>query len=308
MLSQVDAIGSARRCRRLPRYDGNAAGALAGAEALLEGLASASQPASSDVAPGYTTVPPGGSLDDVAPGTPVLRWYTVRPPALFLGASQKPEAADLAACRAAGIPVYKRAAGGTVVLADDDMLGLDVALPRDDPLLLPDLTRSYRWLGEVWTAALRALGVDAVLVSVEEAQANQREASDEARVARLACFGALSPFEVTVEGRKIVGLAQVRRRHGALFQSALLLRWAPERLSRLLAVPASERYALAAALAARTVGLDTVAAQPISTTAIIGAVEAALAAHGLVLVDADWTAEEESLAARLLSERYQPVA
>src|SRR5947208_2427072 len=84
-----------------------------------------------------------------------------------------------------------------------------------------------------------------------------------AGLARAACFGALLPFEVTLEGCKVVGLAQVRRRTGTLFQAALLLRWAPARLSELLAVPPGRRAALTAALAARAMGLQDYSAPPV---------------------------------------------
>src|SRR5207247_733327 len=126
--------------------------------------------------------------------------------------------------------------------------------------------------------------------SVQEARGDARDTSEEARLARAACFGALSPFEVTLHGRKVVGLAQVRRRSGALFQAAVLMCWAPARLSTLLAVPPHERAALAAALAARTVGLDDYmagravglddyTARPVSRAAVIAAVEAAFSAR-----------------------------
>lgn len=306
----AETTRSARPCRRLPWYDGDAAGALAGAEALLDGLA---------------------TMGASNPAAPALRWSLLAQPALYLGASQKPEAADLAACRAAGVAVYKRAAGGNAVLAGPDLLGLDLALPDGDPLLLHDLTQSYRWLGEVWTTALHGLGVDAALVSIEQARANQRDMSAGVRLARLACFGALSPFEVTVGGRKVMGLAQVRRRHGALFQAALLLRWRPQQVSEMLAAPANERgfpvaptvssdeqvahrqpaaaagarAALTAALAARAVGLDAVAPRPLTRDAIIAAVEAALADYGLIPGDASWTPTEQELTARLVGARYQ---
>jgi lipoate---protein ligase len=268
--------------RRLPAYHGAAPGALAGAEAMVEGLG--------------------------ARGRPAIRWCTTAPPALYLGASQKPAAVDAAACRAAGLAVYKRASGGTVVLADEGLLGLDVVVPPHDPLWLDDLTQSYRWLGAAWTEALRSVGVPASLVSVQAARADARDVREEARLARAACFGALSPFEVTVQGRKVVGLAQVRRRTGALFQAAVLLRWVPAQLSALLALPQDERSRLGAALHARAVGLDEYLARPVSRAAIIAAVEAALSARGLTLEDDAWTPAEQDLTARLIAERYQPLA
>jgi lipoate-protein ligase A len=254
---------------------------LAGAEAMLEGVA--------------------------ARGRAAIRWSTTAPAALYLGASQKPSAVDATACRAAGIAVYKRASGGTAVLADEGLLGLDVVLPPDDPLWQGDLTHSYRWLGEAWSEALRSLGVPAALVGVQQARADAHDTSEEARLARAACFGALSPFEVILDGRKVIGLAQVRRRTGALFQAATLMRWTPARLSALLALPPHGRAALTAALARRAAGLEDYLAGLVSPEAVIAAVEAALSAHGLVLQDGDWTPEEQALTERLMAQRYQPL-
>jgi len=254
---------------------------LAGAEALLEGAA--------------------------ASGRPAIRWYVVSERALVLGASQKTPAVDLAACRDMGVAVYQRSAGGATVLVDGNMLGLDVALPAGDPLLARDLTASYRWIGSAWWATLRALGVPADMVDVEQARASSRDTSVATQLARLACFGGLSPYEVTVDGRKIVGLAQVRRRHGGLFQTALQLRWDAPLMSRLLTVPLGDRVALVAALEERVVGLDGVMARPPACQEIIGAFERALTGHGLEPVDSAWTPAEKATTARLLAERYRPL-
>jgi len=278
-LSTIDS--PPRPCRRLPFYRGDVAGMLAGAETLLEGL--------------------------VTGGQPSMRWYVVSERALVLGASQRAPAVDLAACRAAGVAVYQRSAGGASVLVDSDMLGLDVALPRDDALLARDLTASYRPFGAAWRAGLCSLGVDAAMVDVEQARASGRDTGPAAWLARLACFGGLSPYEVTVGGRKVVGLAQVRRRQGALFQMAVQLRFDARGMAALLTVPAADRPALVVALEDRVAGLDEVIDHRPPCWEIMAAVERALADHGLAPVDSDWTVVEEATTARLRAERYHPL-
>ena len=67
---------------------------------------------------------------------------------------------------------------------------------------------------------------------------------------RQICFAGIGPGEVTVDGRKVVGLAQRRTRAGALFQCAALLRWDPAEMVRLVggdadAVPELARVAAA---------------------------------------------------------------
>jgi len=273
-----------RPCRRLPWHGGAAAEILASAEALLEGTA--------------------------ASGLPAIRWYIASDEALLLGASQKLFTIDMVAASDAGVALIRRAAGGNVILSDPDTLGFDVALPRGDPLLLNDLTLSYRWLGEVWTAALQGLGVDAALVSVEEARAGVREEGEGAALARTTCFGGLSPFEVTMHGRtprKLVGLAQVRRRYGAIFQCSVPLRWIPWRLSRLMTLSSREQDLLATALQEQAIGLDEASNGRAPYRDLITAVEAALTARGLALYDSAWTRDESVRAAALLAERYLPL-
>jgi lipoate-protein ligase A len=209
------------------------------------------------------------ALLEAAADGPVLAWSALRRPALVLGRAPGSTGVDAAACEAAGIPVLRRASGGGPVLWDDGLLGLDVALPREHRLAGADVVAAYAWLGEALAEALRALGAPARAVGVAEA----RVAEGHPLAAR-ACYGSLSPFEVVVDGRKVVGLAQVRRRTGALFQAGIVLRLDPDGLAALLDLGAG-RAAFAEALGARAVGLDEVG-PPRRTEEVVAAVEAAL--------------------------------
>jgi lipoate-protein ligase A len=168
---------------------------------------------------------------------------------LVIGSAQAPGSVDLAACAAAGVAVVRRGSGGGAVLCDDGLLEVDVAVPAGDPLAIADVAESYRWLGEAWVAALALVGVAARTVAVGEVRAldDQRRAA-----ARSACYAGLSPYEVVaVDGRKLVGLAQRRRRGAVLYQCSVAVHGAPARVGALLRpVPG-----LAGALA-RTAALD----------------------------------------------------
>ena len=72
-----------------------------------------------------------------------------------------------------------------------------------------------------------------------------------------ACFGGLSPFEVTAAGRKVVGLSQTRRGAGALLQAGILMSLDPGLLARLMG--RGEEFA--AGLAAAAAGLDELRAR-----------------------------------------------
>ncbi len=267
--------------RRLPLSRAGMGWQLAHTEALLAGLATG--------------------------GPPTIRWYRPTRAALVLGRSQVATLADLAAARAAGIAVYGRTSGGGAVLINRDALSLDVALPAGHPLALADVTRAYQWIGEVWAQALRQLDIaDVRALSTEEVRA--LPAPPPGDPLRLACYGTLSPWEVVAGQRKVVGLSQVRRRPGVLYPIGVHLRWQPERLTALLALPPTTRPALAAALCQAAAGLDELAGHPISAARVIAAVEAALVARlGITLVPGAWTVEEQTVARRLQREQFQPL-
>jgi lipoate-protein ligase A len=69
------------------------------------------------------------------------------------------------------------------------------------------------------------------------------------------CFAGLGPGEITVDGRKVVGMSQRRTREAALFQCCAALRWEPERLLDLLALDDAARALGAAELADVAAGI-----------------------------------------------------
>jgi lipoate---protein ligase len=148
---------------------------------------------------------------------PLIAAWRYRAPAVVLGCSQRPDAAMSAAARAAGVALVERRSGGGAVLAGPWLLGVSVVLPRDHPLVVPSITESYRWFGEAHAAALRRAGIEcqAVCAATALAVAQYWRSPPAGTSARWACFGTLSPWEVmTAGGRKLVGLAQVRRGTG----------------------------------------------------------------------------------------------
>lgn len=150
---------------------------------------------------------------------PAWRLWTYAQPAVVLGRSQRAWAADATA--ASPLEVVVRAAGGGAVLVGPWMIGLSALLPAAHPLAGSAPVASYRWLGEVIADALHEVGVgDAKALSPEAV----RERQPPGAPPDWACFGGLSPWEVVAGGgRKLAGLAQVRRRAGVLLVAGVLL-------------------------------------------------------------------------------------
>jgi lipoate-protein ligase A len=237
---------------------------------------------------------------------PALRWYVPKAEALVIGNGQKPRIANFETTAERDIGIYRRTSGGTAVFVNADLLSLDVALPATHPLATTDVVDAYRWMGQVWQRALASLGAaKARALPVEEARKQPQLAQDDPL--RLACYGTLSPWEVVVGKRKLVGLCQVRRRPGALYQVGIYRHFVPRALGELLDLGNNQRKTLATRLHNATVGLDDAAGRDIAADEVIQAVEKALAdTHGATLQPSRWTAAELRDADRIERERFQP--
>src|SRR2546422_2374683 len=149
-------------------------------------------------------------LDGVAAGSapPTLRFYTWTPACLSLGYFQAFGVVNVEGCRGLGIDIVRRPTGGRAILHDRE-LTYSVALPA--PLLGHDagILPSYRRLSLALQAGLRRLGINVGLAPESETPTRA--------VHGPACFDRPSAHEILLQGRKLVGSAQVRRA-GALLQ------------------------------------------------------------------------------------------
>jgi lipoate-protein ligase A len=161
-----------------------------------------------------------------------LRVWRYREPAVVLGCGQR-----ALATTTASLPVEVRPSGGGAVLVGPWMLGAGVVLPASHPLAVDGIVESFRWLGEACAGWLRDGGV-------AQAQAQRGGPT----VAHWACFAGRGPWEVMVAGRKVVGLAQARRRHAVLLSVGVLIDETPwALLAGALGRPVGEAAALAGA-------------------------------------------------------------
>jgi lipoyl(octanoyl) transferase len=152
-------------------------------------------------------------MEAVAAGDspPTLRFYQWAPHCLSLGKRQPLDGVDLAACRADGVDVVRRATGGWAILHTDE-LTYSVGLRPDDPRVSGAILDTYRTLSQGLIFGLRMLGVDAQMNPVIPGGAQNTSA---------ACFEVPSAYEITVGERKLIGSAQTRPagkvlQHGSL--------------------------------------------------------------------------------------------
>lgn len=150
---------------------------------------------------------------------PSAAMWTYSSVALILGRSQKSSAVMLERAGEEGIDIVVRAAGGGAVIAGPWMCSHTLLVPPDHALARMSLPRSYEAVGEAWRRALGRLGIPTHVAPRTTAGIAVID-----HAAHWACFAGLSCGElVGPDSRKILGLAQVRRRNGVAFCTGLLL-------------------------------------------------------------------------------------
>ncbi len=150
---------------------------------------------------------------------PLWSWLEVSGPAVVLGTAQPDGVVDRARADRAGVEICRRRGGGSLVGLDPESIWFDVTIGSTDPRWDTDVGRAFLWLGRLLAEVLESLGVEA---DVHTGGLRSGPWSD------LLCFGGLGPGELSVGGRKLIGLSQRRTRDRARFQGVVYPRWCPE--------------------------------------------------------------------------------
>jgi lipoate-protein ligase A len=183
---------------------------------------------------------------------PGVKWLAVchpTRPAIVLGSTQPSDVVDAEAARAAGIDVVRRrSGGGAVLVTPDDPVWVDLWLPVGDARWSADVTVAFGWVGAAWAAALDRVGLAGLEVQGSGPGACTRWTS-------LVCFGGVGAGEVSIGGRKVVGLAQRRNRSGVWFHTACVRHWDPRLLVEMLDLPPEQRAAAVDGLAGAVTGV-----------------------------------------------------
>jgi lipoate-protein ligase A len=145
-------------------------------------------------------------LDEVGESeTPktIVRFYQWRRPTISLGRNQKIESAvDREYCERNGIDVVHRPTGGRAVLHDDELTY--AVISNDESCFGDTIYANYKRVSEALCEGFQRVGVPAVLAAETRKVPVARNGSDPP------CFLSPSRYELTVDGRKVVGSAQRR--------------------------------------------------------------------------------------------------
>jgi lipoate---protein ligase len=158
---------------------------------------------------------------------PQIWVHELTAPALVLGSMQRDDVVDRSACARAGVEVVRRRSGGGAVwLAPDEVVWIDMIIPRGVPGWSDDIHRPMVWLGHHLAEAFQRCGVDDVNVH-DGAMATTAHS-------RLICFDGLGPGELTRGAAKLVGISQRRTRDAARLQCCWYSAYRPESLTAML--------------------------------------------------------------------------
>lgn len=222
-----------------------------------------------------------------------LRFYGWAPPAVSLGCFQHPLTEEQQRrCHQAGVDWVKRPTGGRAVLHENELTYALVA------------GEQHGFTGPVLADYQKiALGLKrgfALLGLVVELAPGTRQTKG---LPSQACFAASSWYEITYQGRKMVGSAQLRRGKALLQHGSILLTFDPCLWREVWGeAPAAGRNE---ALEQKVIGLREALGGLPARSMVISALQQGLSAElGVQWQEGSLSAEEIALASQLFKEKY----
>lgn len=242
-------------------------------------------------------------LNAIAEGQspPTLRFFAWEPATLSLGYGQPIADIDRARIEARGWGLVRRPTGGRAILHTDE-LTYSVSAPMDEPRVVGSVVESYRRLSSGLLAGLQQLGLQARAERKDPASVVR--AADGSPVFNPVCFEVPSDYEITADGRKLLGSAQVRKRGVVLQHGTLPLYGDITRILDGLAYPADEREALRERVRTRAATLADIGLQATWDEAAAAMLAGFAAALDLDFDEAELTLTELAAAERLIAEKY----
>jgi lipoate-protein ligase A len=230
---------------------------------------------------------------------PTLRLYAWTPACLSLGYAQPFADVDVQHLKSRGWEVVRRATGGRAILHTDE-LTYSVIAPNDEPRVAGTVLESYNRLAQALLLAVKLLNVP---VEMKEGVAQDTQS-----VLRNnpVCFEVPSTYEITVDGKKLIGSAQARKKEGVLQHGSLPLTGDLTRICQTLVFESEaaranasrrllERATTVESALGRVVGWEE------ASQAYVRAFEAQL---GLKLEEGELSESESKMTDQLVNDKY----
>ncbi len=197
---------------------------------------------------------------------PTLRFYGWSPPAVSIGYSQRPgKDIDLTYCKEHEIDIVQRPTGGRAVLHDHE-LTYSIIFQEGNQIIPGHLKGSFKVIGESLIRGLGYLGIDAQLSDGRRDRLNRTSNRD------AACFSSHSPYEILINGKKIIGSAQ-RKFEGVILQhGSIIIDIDRERLAYIFKVrSAGDRERLISSFYRKMISLNEVTKNTFSYSDVMNA-------------------------------------
>ncbi len=134
----------------------------------------------------------------------------------MLGSLQHIDEVDEVECSSRNVAIAKRRCGGGSVYCDPErFLWVDFIISSTDTLWSDDVAKAALWVGEVWRKVLIQFGLDEATVFTGKSSRDY--------FSKKLCYAGIGAGEVTLGGRKIVGISQRRTRDFAIFSTGMLI-------------------------------------------------------------------------------------
>jgi len=176
---------------------------------------------------------------------PTIRFYQWSPPAVSLGYFQDlQKEIDVDTCKDMGIDIVRRPTGGKAVLHDKE-LTYSFIIRESHPLVNNSILETYKKISGGMIRGLSYLGIKAELVPLREklrsaSLSNGNKSEIRHSDFKSICFSVPSQYEVQVEGKKIVGSAQVRKKEIVLQHGSLLIELEKDKLFSVFNFPSAQ--------------------------------------------------------------------
>ncbi|MEP6895406.1 MAG: lipoate--protein ligase family protein [Chloroflexota bacterium] len=144
---------------------------------------------------------------------PTLRLYAWNPPCLSLGHAQPFSDVSMKRLKQHDWEVVRRVTGGRAILHTDE-LTYSVIAPTDEPRVAGGILESYNRLAQALLLAVQSLEIP---VEIKEGKISENSTPNPV------CFEVPSTYEITVNGKKLIGSAQARKKEGVLQHGSLPL-------------------------------------------------------------------------------------
>jgi lipoate-protein ligase A len=227
---------------------------------------------------------------------PTLRLYAWDPACLSLGHAQPFADVDVQRLKERGWEVVRRATGGRAILHTDEIT-YSVIAPNDEPRVAGTVLQSYNRLAQALLLAVKQLDLP---VEMKEGKAADGSAANPV------CFEVPSTYEITVDGKKLIGSAQARKKEGVLQHGSLPLTGDLTRICQALVFEnESAREEASKRLLSRATTVESVLGGEVSwetaAEAFIYAFESQL---GLSLKQGELSESESKRTDQLVKEKY----